>query len=382
MGSVSTVLVMGGCLHLVAAVAVLVTVLVGAQAQDGGNKTGRAFSLFSIVQFPDAGCTGSSSSTTFGTCYTATECSAAGGSADGNCAAGFGVCCLITTNTCGAMISTNTTYIRNPGYPSSYTPSSTGNCNFAINKSAADICQLRIDFQTMSGFDETAGVCSDSLVTAGQTGKQPPTVCGTMTGCHMYTEFGTTTTDTVKLTLTYGSTTTAKTWNLLLRQISCDATWKAPTDCVQYFTGSTGTIQSYNFAGGQLLQGMYYTNCIRTESGYCGIQYKESTGQTPDTFGMFPDSTNAESSTGGCPVSFVYIPNLSSDGISALGIPSSTESFISASCGGVFGLDGTAVSLALTSRAKPFIVGVFSDTTTTLTSPTTGFSLDYTQVPC
>merc|ERR1712106_1316043 len=249
MGSVSTVLVMGGCLYLVAAVGVLVTALAGAHDVDGGNKTGRAFSLFSIVQFPNAGCTGSSSSTTFGTCYTATECSAAGGSADGNCAAGFGVCCLITNSTCGAMISTNTTYIRNPGYPSSYTPSSTGNCNFAINKSAADICQLSIDFQTMSGFDETAGVCSDSLATAGQTGKQPPTVCGTMTGYHMYTEFGTTSTDTITLTLTYGSTTTAKTWNLLLRQISCDATWKAPTDCAQYFTGSTGTIQSYNFAG-------------------------------------------------------------------------------------------------------------------------------------
>merc|ERR1712106_363272 len=174
MGSVSTVLVMGGCLHLVAAVGVLVTALAGAHDVDGGNKTGRAFSLFSIVQFPNAGCTGSSSSTTFGTCYTATECSAAGGSVDGNCASGFGVCCLMTTNSCGSTISTNTTYIRNSGYPSSYTPSSTGNCNFVINKSAADICQLRIDFQTMSGFDETAGVCSDSLATAGQTGKQPP----------------------------------------------------------------------------------------------------------------------------------------------------------------------------------------------------------------
>merc|ERR1711872_410887 len=155
--------------------------------------------------------------------------------------------------------------------------------------------------------------------------------------------------------------------------------WKSS----QYFTGTTGTIQSYNFVGGQLLQGMYYTNCIRTEAGYCGIQYKESTGQTPDTFDFFPnEATNAEASAGGCPVSFVYIPNLSPDGVSALGIPSSTESFISVSCGQVFGLDGTAVSLALTTRAKPFIVGVYSDTTTPLTAPTTGFSLDYTQVPC
>jgi len=380
MGSVSC-LVMEQCLFLVTLL--VITTALASQELDQGNRTGRAFSLFSIVQFPNAGCTGSSSSTTYGTCYTATECSAAGGSADGNCAAGFGVCCLITTNSCGSTISTNTSYIRNPNYPSSYTPSSTGSCTFTINKSTSDICQLRIDFQTMSGFAETDGVCSDKLATAGQTGKQPPTVCGTMTGYHMYTEFGTTSTDTITLTLTYGSTTTAKTWNLLLRQISCDATWKAPTDCVQYFTGSTGTIQSYNFAGGQLLQGMYYTNCVRTEAGYCGIQYKESTGQTPDTFDFFPDSaTNAEASAGGCPVSFVYIPNLSSDGVSALGIPSSTESFISVSCGQVFGLDGTAVSLALTTRAQPFIVGVYTDTTTSLTSPTTGFSLDYTQVPC
>ena len=52
-----------------------------------------AFSLFSIVQFPNQQCTASSSTTTYGTCYTSSECTTKGGSADGNCAAGFGVCC-------------------------------------------------------------------------------------------------------------------------------------------------------------------------------------------------------------------------------------------------------------------------------------------------
>merc|ERR1719445_1536460 len=118
-------------------VLVLTIASTAAQLDQHNNRTGRAFSLFSIVQFPNAGCTGSSSSTTYGTCYTATECSAAG----------FGVCCLITTNSCGSTISTNTSYIRNPNYPSSYTPSSTGSCTFTINKSTSDICQLRIDFQ-------------------------------------------------------------------------------------------------------------------------------------------------------------------------------------------------------------------------------------------
>merc|ERR1711936_611198 len=110
-----------------------------------------------------------------------------------------------------------------------------------------------------------------------------------------------------------------------------------------------------------------------TEAGYCKIQYKESTGQTPDTFGLKASSGNAEASAGGCPASFLFIPNLSSDGINALPIPTSTEQFISFHCGGVLGLDGTAVSLALTSATNPFLVGVYTDTTTALTSPTTGF---------
>ena len=38
---------------------------------------------------------------------------------------------------------------------------------------------------------------------------------------------------------------------------------RAPTDCLQYFTGRSGTVYSYNFAGAQFLAGMEYTNCIR-----------------------------------------------------------------------------------------------------------------------
>ena len=35
----------------------------------------------------------------------------------------------------------------------------------------------------------------------------------------------------------------------------------------------------YVFA--QFLSGMDYTNCIRTEKGYCAIEWKEKTGATP-----------------------------------------------------------------------------------------------------
>merc|ERR1711971_242402 len=72
MGSQQLILAMLGCLIALALSFDLVTAI-------NRNETGRAFSLFSIVQFPNSGCTAQSSSTTYGTCYTATECIDKGG---------------------------------------------------------------------------------------------------------------------------------------------------------------------------------------------------------------------------------------------------------------------------------------------------------------
>merc|ERR1712183_702927 len=346
----------------------LLTLSLATQHQPHSNtqdeRAGKAFSLFSIVQFPNQQCTGASSSSTYGTCYTSSECSAKGGSADGNCAAGFGVCCVIYTTTCGTAISTNTTYIRNPGYPSSYTASSASTCTYTFSKVSDDICQLRLDFQTFSGFATS--------------------ICGTNTGYHMYTEFGATSTDSITMTLTYGSSglTTAKTFNILARQISCTASYKAPTDCTQYFTGVAGNVQSYSY--GQLLKSQYYTNCIRTEAGYCAIQWKESSTTSPDPFDILattPGTAAAGGSTFLCTSGFVAIPDLSMDGITPIPIPLGTSAWQSYVCGSNFGVEGLAKSAALISRKQPFIMGVYTDTTTAHPGGA-GFNLDYTQLPC
>ncbi len=42
-----------------------------------------------------------------GTCMTTNECDDNGGTSDGNCAAGFGVCCMFTS-TCSSSSTTNT----------------------------------------------------------------------------------------------------------------------------------------------------------------------------------------------------------------------------------------------------------------------------------
>merc|ERR1712183_113470 len=266
------------------------------QALEPERQPGREqkqFSLFSVVQFPNDECTSSTSTTTIGTCYTSSECTSRSGSASGTCAAGFGVCCVSSTSTCGASVSTNITYIRNPGYPSSVTPTSTGTCSFTISKVSDNICQLRLDFETFTGYtytaaDGAAGTCTDKFEATGQTGRNPPEICGDNTGYHMYVEFGAASGDTIELKTTYGDTS-SKQWNILARQIACTSDWKAPTDCVQYFTAISDTVNSYN-AGNQLLQKQNYDNCIRQGKGYCRIQWKQNSATPPAPLSATPSS--------------------------------------------------------------------------------------------
>jgi len=353
------------------------------------HRGGKQISLFTVVQFPNDECTSPSSSTTQGTCLTSSECTSKGGSGSGSCAAGFGVCCVISTSTCGSSISTNTTYIRNPGYPTTYTPTAGSTCTFTINKESDDICQLRLDFQTFTGFTATSvGACTDTFAVEGQTSVNPPSICGTNTGYHMYAEFGATSTDSVKLTMTMADVA-AKSWNILARQIACTATWRAPTDCTQYFTGVSGTVKSYNF--GQMLQSMDYENCIRTEAGYCRIQWQESTVTSPDPFGILsttPAATGADAGGAAdatlatehnCYKGHISIPDMSMNGLSSLAVPLAVQSYQDMMCGAMFGIEGQDVPVALVSAKLPFRLGVYS---IAADDPGTGFSLDYTQLPC
>lgn len=237
----------------------------------------------------------------------------------------------------------------------------------------------------MSGYltsSTTGGSCEDSFAAAGQTGKNPPAICGTNTGYHMYVEFGTSSSDTVTLTNTFAALglATAKNYNILARQICCSDTWKAPTNCVQYFTGISGNVVSYNHQGNLFLTGQDYTNCIRTEKGYCKIQWKEASATSPDPFGIGTILTAAESDV--CPTynSWVSIPNLSPDGVSP--IPTAgpnTLAFQTQVCGGNFGIDGS-LSAALVSAQTPFTMSVFSTAPQAQTG--SGFNLEYTQLAC
>ena len=58
-------------------------------------------------------------------------------------------------------------------------------------------------------------------------------------------------------------------------QIPCDTDYTPPDNCLQYFTAITGTVQSYNFNGGDgpHLADQDQRICIRPARGYCTIGF-------------------------------------------------------------------------------------------------------------
>merc|ERR1711997_863432 len=329
----------------------------------------KVFSLFTIVNFPNDQCTAKSDNTLYGTCYTASECASKGGTADGNCAAGFGACCTFTLSTCGTSVSQNITYIQNPSYPTGYT--TTGSCAFSVTPLSSNICQLRLDFDIV---ETTTGVCTDSLTIAGPTGRNPMDLCGTLTGLHVYIEQGRSTTATT-LTFTTASTS-GITWKAKVTQIECSSLARGPPDCNQYYTGVSGYVTSYNWPNIQLVS-KTHNICIRRELGYCGIQYQAYAATSPDSYildaGITITSVNGVAAgtandgylliPGGPGAADVYSGGILCDAVGIL-------------CGGT----AIGVSGAIYREGHTFVLthGVTADNV----AGALGFKLAYAQLPC
>lgn len=62
-------------------------------------------------------------------------------------------------------------------------------------------------------------------------------------------------------------------WEIRVSQILFEQ--RAPTDCMQYYSATSGIIQTFNFAeNGRHLANQKYRVCIRQETGMCSIAYE------------------------------------------------------------------------------------------------------------
>lgn len=339
----------------------------------------KQFGAFAIVQFKNEECQATSTTSMQGVCYSSSECSDKGGTKDGNCAAGFGVCCTFTVDdTSTGTVNNNITYLQNNGYPSAITTASQ-TVTYTINACSNDICFLRYDFvENTLPITSATGACIGAFTVTSPSGSNPPAICGNNANYHMYSDVGKSTSATT-VVITTGTGTTSRTWKIKVSQIECTNPNKPPSGCTQYYTTSSGTIESYNFNGGQLSTVLNYAICFRANQGTCGMSYSVDSGTTtPDPFCLptatapdqtgtatAPCTTNGSARSHSCTLAKIQISGVGSAGS---GEYCGTElNNINAAVG-----SGTIVT-----TGTPYQVNVITVATDLKTS--NGFKLNYSQ---
>ena len=92
----------------------------------------------------------------------------------------------------------------------------------------------------------------------------------------------------VVLTVVTAGNSFSRSFSVKVTQIECDSLAKAADGCLQYFTGVSGKLFSFNYndATGLQLSDTDYSICVRMERNFCGIQYTAC----PDTINTSPQS--------------------------------------------------------------------------------------------
>lgn len=91
----------------------------------------------------------------------------------------------------------------------------------------------------------------------------------------VYIDAGLGQTNPVTLTFVISGQSFARSWKIQVSQIRCNTIYRAEEGCLQYFTGISGQIKSFNYdpITGLQLSNQDYSICIRMERNFCGIQY-------------------------------------------------------------------------------------------------------------
>ncbi|XP_052897962.1 uncharacterized protein LOC128304772 [Anopheles moucheti] len=216
-----------------------------------------------------------------GMCMNVYECRIQGGTARGQCALGFGVCCVFVA-TCNEEIVNNITYFVSPAFPG-IVPKDVGSCKLKIKLMNPDISQLKFDFIhfALGQPNRRTGVCEGDLFRL-IGGISPFDLCGQNSGQHLYYDLSpkSRAEEQIELEMNFASRSFAqRLWEIRVSQIPFSQ--RSPSGCMQYFTGTEGLIQTFNFAeNGRYLANHNYRACIRQEKGMCSVSYEPCDDQS------------------------------------------------------------------------------------------------------
>ncbi|XP_076044695.1 uncharacterized protein LOC143027310 [Oratosquilla oratoria] len=223
--------------------------------------------MFTVVRLRNSECAALNGER--GVCYTYFQCKKSGGTPSGECATGFGVCCL-THLACGGSTGNNATYLQSPGYRNTFNYAAM--CTYTINL-RPDVCQLRLDINELDmAPPDITGSCEEDFLRASQDTKFIK-LCGRTIDNHFYLDVDHCVSPFVTFTFTTSDVNYNRRWNIRVSQICCDQESLAPSGCGQYYTAPSGVIKGLNHdsdaANDRILSGLNFAVCVRKEIHHC-----------------------------------------------------------------------------------------------------------------
>ena len=155
-----------------------------------------------------------------------------------------------------------------------------------------------------------------------------------------------------KVSFDIGSGSSTRSWDIKVTQYSCGQQFGGPDGCLQYFTGQSGTVSSFNFPTTSSnvdttvthLSNQNYMMCWRQERGFCAICFVTAIqAGTQHSFGLSnvaADGTVDQSTNTQCNTDYLALPHAENT-VTVGTIPVSAADRI---CGRIFNADASATS--------------------------------------
>jgi len=225
---------------------------------------------------------------TAGSCRNNDSCWSVGGFVDGGCLLAEQYCCIPAV-TCDGIVDRNGTVFTSPGYPNA--TSKTSVCRVKVNKLNFDIRQLRLDFFTFRlAQPSNTGCTSDTLDIEGSLlHSKVPRLCGNNDGSHIYVPVDQTSNE-LSIVISMSGDDIPRSWAIRVLQLDSKSDLP-PSNCLQYYTDNTGSIESFN-NNNSVIHGVNYAICIGLNEGFCGATYTPVIFNLPGTNGRNCDKSD------------------------------------------------------------------------------------------
>jgi len=128
------------------------------------------------------------------------------------------------------------------------------------------------------------GACVDDTFTVSGSTGSVPVICGSNDGQHMIVD--TDGSKCVTAMFSYGAATNTRSYVIHVLQYHRLNEMGGPADCLQFYTGTTGTVKTFNYVSDTTsthLQGQDYNVCVRSLADMCVLCWSPTTTGTSAT---------------------------------------------------------------------------------------------------